>query len=168
MPSLCHLGLLVSPLEDVAGWVQGPGYARTHVHWEGWSPQPSLAWWEFCSVSLGREWRNRGMMFCLMTPCRPQPGWDSGLVIQAQRTAELNRDPRHTHTHRAQHSRIHRDRVRSSRHHSHKNEHFTQMCSVSGFHSDRSVYPKKTRGGNNWPPPDQSGYVHADNRVFND
>lgn len=57
----------------------------------GVAPQPCLAWWGSCAVYLEGDWRNAGMKFCPTIPSRPQPDWDSGLVIQAQRPGEFSR-----------------------------------------------------------------------------
>lgn len=144
------------------GWLgSGTTFLQGTGVLEGVAPQPYLAWWGSCAVYLEGDWRNAGMKFCPTIPSRPQPDWDSGLVIQAQRPGEFSRGlvrkqgtrshlttnclwPKDAHT-----PRSHRARVRLLRHHTCRNEHFTQVCSVAGLHSHRPMSPKKTQGRNN-------------------
>lgn len=130
------------------GWLgSGTAFLQGTGVLGGVAPQPCLAWWGSCAVSLEGDWRNSGMKFCPTMPSRTQPDWDSGLVIQAQRPAEFSRGlvrkqgtrshlttvclwPKDAHT-----PGSHRARVRLLRHHTRRNEHFTQVYSVAGLHS---------------------------------
>lgn len=49
---------MISTLEDMAGWAQGPHFSREQVCWEGQPSQPCLAWWGLCGLSGGglEEW----------------------------------------------------------------------------------------------------------------